>query len=164
MYDKQDKNSIKELFDSIAKRYDILNNVISLATHKFIKKQAVSDTCKYICKTHIRVLDICCGSGDICEIFAKKSPAAEILGIDFSQKMLELAQKKCKNLKNVQFIQFDVTNLKNLNCGEFDICFIIFGLRNLPSVENFLNDIKFVLNKDGIFSILDLGKPKGMCR
>ena len=161
MYDKQDKNSIRELFNSIAKRYDVLNNVISLVTHKFIKKQAVCLACEKHEKEPLRILDICCGSGDISKIFAEKLPEAEIIGIDFSENMLEVAQKKCKGYSNIKFISFDVTDLRNLDLGKFDICFISFGLRNLPSVEKFLENIKYVLNKDGVLAILDLGKPKG---
>ena len=162
MYDKQDKNSIKELFNSIASRYDILNNVISLYNHKFIKAQAISNLCDIIDKKNLRILDLCCGSGDITELFAKKFPKSEIIGVDFSEKMLEIAREKCKKYSNITFINFDVTNLQNLNCGKFDICFISFGLRNLPSVENFLENIKFVLNQNAIISILDLGKPSGI--
>ncbi len=162
MYDKQDKNSIKELFNSIALRYDILNNVISLCNHKFIKAQAVSNLCDIINKKNLRILDLCCGSGDITELFAKKFSDAEIIGIDFSEKMLEIAKEKCRKYKNVEFINFDVTDLKNLNCEKFDICFISFGLRNLPSINNFFENIKFVLKENGILSILDLGKPTGI--
>lgn len=162
MYDKQDKNSIKELFNKIALRYDVLNNVISLGTHGFIKKQAISNACKLLNNKPLKILDLCCGSGDISIEFSKKFPQAQIIGVDFSEGILEIARKKTKKYNNIEFINFDITNLENLNCGKFDICFISFGLRNLPSVENFLKDIKFVLNKNAVLSVLDLGKPQGI--
>ena len=121
MYTKKDKNSIKELFNSISMRYDVLNNVISLGFHKFIKGQAVCFACKQFGKEPLRILDLCCGSGDITKYFANKFPDAEIIGVDFSEKMLEIARKKCKKYKNIKFVEFDVTNLTNLNLGKFDI-------------------------------------------
>ena len=81
------KNNKKELFDTIAEKYDRINNAISLFTHTRFKKDAINK----IPNEHYSILDLCCGTGDICELLKKKYPNSSIIGLDFSQKMLNIA-------------------------------------------------------------------------
>ena len=157
-FNNKNKNSIKFLFNQIAPNYDILNNLISLGQHKFIKKQAVQ---KIFNKkpNALKILDLCTGTGDIAIELQKLYPNAQIIAVDFSQSMLKIAQKRSKI---INFIQKDITDLGEnspFDKGSFDICFISFGLRNLPDVDTFLTDIKTYLKPDGILSILDFGTP-----
>ena len=141
----------KELFNSIANRYDSINNAISLNTHKNFKRHAIF----CIPNEHFKILDICCGTGDMTEFLQKKYPNANITGIDFSKNMLDIAKKR---LRNINFIEHDVTELPFEN-ETFDLCVISFGLRNVNDLKKVLREIHRVLKLGGIFFNLDLGKP-----
>ena len=158
-FNQQDKKSIQTLFNQIAPNYDLLNNLISFGLHKFIKKRAVD----YLrCKNFqpLKILDLCTGTGDIAIELQKIYPKAQIIAVDFSQTMLTIAKNRSQT---INFIQKDITNLGTETPFEensFDICFISYGLRNLPDIDDFLTNIKKYLKPNGILSILDFGAPK----
>ncbi|MBR1754039.1 ubiquinone/menaquinone biosynthesis methyltransferase [bacterium] len=142
----------KELFNSIAKNYDRINDAISLYNHRFFRKKAINRIDKNSPK---KILDLCCGTGDICRLLSKKYPDAKIIGVDFSANMLEIARKR---LPDIEFIEHDIHILPFCN-ETFDICTISFGLRNVDDLQKVIKEIHRVLKPDGIFLNLDLGKP-----
>jgi len=154
-YNAQDKHSIQNLFNLIASKYDIVNNFMSLGLQKQIKKIAVKKALKKLTKIPNDILDLCTGTGDVAILLQKSCPHANIMGMDFSDNMLNIAKMRNKQIK---FIKQDITKLEKTN-EQYDLCFISFGLRNLPNIDEFLNDIKPFLRTGGILSILDLGKP-----
>lgn len=135
-------------FENIAKRYDILNNVISFGLHKFIKKRALT---MLNFNKKKKVLDLCCGTGDIPLIIQKINPAIKITGVDFSSNMLNIAKNRCKN---VEFIEADCSRLP-LTDNTFDICTIFFGYRNIEDQKGSIKEIKRVLNNNGKFLHVD---------
>ena len=145
-----DKNpqDIKQMFDNISNRYDFLNNIISFGLHKFVKKYVIS---KLNIKPNDKVLDLCCGSGDLTSIIKKKYPTIDVFGVDFSSKMIEIAKRK-NSL--IEFREADATNLP-FNDNQFDIVTVAFGLRNIKEYNVALNEIKRVLKKGGLFLHLD---------
>lgn len=151
-------DDIKKMFDNIAKSYDKLNNIISLKMHLRIKEQAIKNVSL---KPDFKVLDVCTGTGDIAIYIAQILPQGAVTGVDFSQNMLEIARKKAKNIKNITFINADALNLP-FKDGEFDACFISFGLRNLTDLKKGLQEIKRVTKSGGFVVSLDTGKPKGI--
>ena len=158
-YKQSDKNSIKSLFNQVAKNYDRMNNFMSFGLQKRIKLLSVKNVIKKInTDDNVKILDLCTGTGDIAILFKKVLENCEVTGVDFSKEMLSVAEKRTAD---ITFIDGDITNLESLpiekNC--FDICFIGFGLRNLPDIDEFLENIKEYLKPNGILSILDLGKP-----
>lgn len=155
MYNKKNKASIQNLFDNISEDYDLLNNIMSFGLHNLIKSIAVKNVPS---KNPKKILDLCTGTGDIAIKLHKKYKNAEIIGVDFSDKMIGVAKRKIKNSKNITIKKMDITNL-DFEPESFDLCFISFGLRNLEDIDKSLSDIKKVLKPGGILSILDLGKP-----
>ncbi|OGI00566.1 MAG: hypothetical protein A2Y25_07670 [Candidatus Melainabacteria bacterium GWF2_37_15] len=148
--------NIREMFDSIADKYDFLNNLISLGLHKNIKKCAI----KHVpLKQGAKVLDLCTGTGDIVILLSEKN--VEITAVDFSPNMLEIAKKRAKNRKNISFMQADVLNLP-FNDETFDAVFISFGLRNLTDLNKGILEMKRVVKTGGYVVNLDTGKPKGL--
>lgn len=143
-----DKNpqKIKEMFDKIAERYDLNNNIISFGLHKYVKEKALS---KF--NFSGKVLDLCTGTGDIAAILNKN---CEVIGVDFSPKMLAIARKKNPNIR---FIEGDCTNLPFDN-NSFDFVTISFGLRNIEDYNKALNEIQRVLKSGGKFFYLDFCK------
>ena len=140
-----DKNptKIKNMFDNISNFYDTANNIISLGTHKLVKRLAVDN-----CKFQGKVLDLCTGTGDIARLLHKK---CEAIGLDFSPKMLEIAKKKHPD---IEFIEGDCTNLP-FEDNSFDAVTISFGFRNIENYEAALREIHRVLKPNGQFVYLE---------
>lgn len=152
------RNDIQEMFDNIAKNYDKLNNIISLNFHKKIKRDAINNV---EIKPSFKILDACTGTGDIALYLAQnKVHEGFVIGADFSNKMLEIAKNKAKNIKNIEFLKADVLNLP-FKDETFDACFISFGLRNLTDLNKGLEELKRVTKKGGFVVNLDTGKPTG---
>ena len=135
---------IRSLFNGIAEKYDFMNNLISLGLHRKIKKIS-AETLDI--KPHSKVLDACCGTGDMADIIKKIQPLADVTGCDFSEKMLEIAKAK---IYNVKFIYSDVSNLE-FSDNNFDFVTMAFGLRNIANPEKVLNEIYRVLIPGGEF-------------
>lgn len=146
---------IKEMFDSIAARYDLLNDLISLGRHMSIKKRSIS---KIPLKPGDHVLDLCTGTGDIALLLDK---AVKVTAVDFSEKMLNIARKRTKDRDNIEFIQADVMDLP-FEDNSFNAVFISFGLRNLPDIQKAILEMKRVVKPGGYVLNLDTGKPKGI--
>lgn len=141
---------IKKMFDKIAPSYDFLNNIISFFTHYQVKKTAIK---ALKIKPNSKVLDLCCGTGDLSRIAKQQEPSCEIIGADFSQKMIDIAVKKSSNIK---FITQDATNLE-FDDNSFDYVITSFGLRNIQNRQLALKEIYRVQKKDGYFMHLDFG-------
>lgn len=149
MIDKSPQK-IKEMFNNLSGCYDSYNNFISLFLHKFIKKKAVKSL---DIKQNLKILDLCCGTGDLAGIIQKNHPENEITGIDFSSKMLEIAKRKNKNIKFIE-AQAEKIPFKD-NC--FDIILMSFGLRNIKDIDSSIEEIYRVLEYKGKFLHLDFG-------
>ena len=143
---------IKNLFNSISNDYDRLNDIMSFGLHKKIKQDIIKQISIY---RPFTILDLCCGTGDLTGLLKEKYPDAKVIGIDFSDKMLEVARKKNPN---IEFLEADCTQLP-FEDESFDLCTISFGLRNVEDIEKVLKEIYRVLKKSGVFINLDLGKP-----
>lgn len=146
-------NKIQLLFNEISSYYDIINNLISFGTHYFIKKYSIK-----LLKIHpnSNILDICCGTGDFTGIINKNFPSAKIIGLDFSQKMLQQAKKK---YPSQTFIVGDCTNLP-FKDNEFDYITVSFGLRNVENRKQALIEAYRVMKSGGKFLHLDFSGGK----
>jgi len=157
----KNETSIKQMFNNIAKNYDRLNNIISLGRHSIVKKNAINNV---PLKSDFKVLDICTGTGDIVIYIAKNiTKGGSVIGIDFSENMLEIAKQKAINIQNIDFLIADALALP-FKDGEFDACFISFGLRNIPDYKKCLAEMKRVTKKGGFIINMDTGKPKNIFR
>ena len=154
---KQRGARVGDLFASIARRYDLLNDLQSFGLHRLWKRRVVSlaDV-----KPGDRAVDLCCGTGDIA--FALAQRGAEVTGLDFSEKMLEVAQMRLQNLKfktqNLKFMQGDAQQLP-FSDNSFDAVTMGYGLRNLGNWEVGLREMIRVAKPGGRIVVLDFGKP-----
>ncbi len=142
---------IKNMFNKIASRYDFNNNIISFGLHKIIKKKAIKEL---VIKNNMRVLDECCGTGDIAADLRKRNKYLDITGIDFSENMIEIARKKHPD---ITFLEGNCTHLPFLN-NSFDIITMSFGLRNIEDYKTAIRESFRVLEDGGQFLHLDFGK------
>lgn len=148
---------IKNLFNSISINYDKLNDIMSFRLHRKIKLDVINQIQNQFSISHFpfSILDLCTGTGDLAVILKEKYPDAKVIGVDFSEKMLDIARKKNPN---IEFLEADCSQLP-FESESFDLCVISFGLRNVEDLEKVVKEIYRVLKKDGVFINLDLGKP-----
>ena len=161
---------IQKMFNSIAKKYDRLNDFISLGFHKKIKLEALklldfSDLTPYD-----KVLDLCAGTGDILillnELLEKKLKKNQLVGVDFSSEMLSVAKNRIKNsnFKNkIDFVQADCTELPFLE-NSFSKVTICWGLRNIKEQNKAIKEIKRVLKQNGEILHLDFGEKNAFSK
>ncbi|HZF00571.1 MAG TPA: bifunctional demethylmenaquinone methyltransferase/2-methoxy-6-polyprenyl-1,4-benzoquinol methylase UbiE [Methylomirabilota bacterium] len=148
---------VNDLFASIARRYDLLNDLQSFGLHRLWKRRVVR-LAKV--KSGDRALDLCCGTGDISFALAKNG--AETTGLDFSEKMLEVAQSRFENSKlkiqNIKFTQGDAQQVPFPD-NSFDAVTVGYGLRNLASWGRGVDEMVRVAKPGGRIVVLDFGKP-----
>ncbi len=140
---------IKDLFNSISTKYDLLNNLLSLGLHWSWKKKFV----RMIKNDNNRkVLDAATGTGDIAALLHHEN--INVTGIDLSPGMIEVANQRFKN------ITFEVADTLNLKFDEnlFDASSIAFGIRNTESVEEALTELARVSKK--YVYVLEFGTPQ----
>lgn len=142
---------IKKMFNKIASKYDFNNNIISLGLHKLIKRLAVSNL---TLKNNMRILDECSGTGDIAYYLKRRNTNTDIIGVDFSEKMVEIARKKHPK---ITFLQEDCTKLP-FTSNSFDIITMSFGLRNISDHKQAIKESFRVLEDGGQLMHLDFGK------
>lgn len=147
---------VKAMFDGISKDYDRLNDLMTFRLHKKIKRNVVRSLSSLLSPiSSLTFLDLCTGTGDIAAILKENYPDSKIIGIDFSEKMLEIAREKHSG---IDFLQGDCIRLP-FEDESVDVCLISFGLRNIGNMKKTLEEIYRVLKKGGVFLNLDLGKP-----
>jgi demethylmenaquinone methyltransferase / 2-methoxy-6-polyprenyl-1,4-benzoquinol methylase len=150
---------VGDLFATIARRYDLLNDLQSFGLHRLWKRRVVELAAL---KPGDRALDLCCGTGDIA--FALAQRGAEMTGLDFSEKMLEVAKSRSRKSEvrsqkeNPQFIQGDAQQIPFPD-NSFDIVTVGYGLRNLASWQKGLEEMIRVAKPGGRIVVLDFGKP-----
>jgi demethylmenaquinone methyltransferase/2-methoxy-6-polyprenyl-1,4-benzoquinol methylase len=154
---KQRAAKVNNLFATIAKRYDLINDVQSFGLHRLWKDRLVQ-----LAKVRqgSLALDVCCGTGDIAQRLA--AGGAEVTGLDFSEPMLEVARRRNAQMPEAsrvaQFFQGDAMKLP-FAASEFDVVTVGYGLRNLASWEAGLAEMMRVTKAGGRVLVLDFGKP-----
>jgi demethylmenaquinone methyltransferase / 2-methoxy-6-polyprenyl-1,4-benzoquinol methylase len=152
---------VETLFDGLAPRYDLINDLQSLGLHRHWKKLLAGMA---QVKPGQKALDLCCGTGDIA--FALHRAGAEVVGMDFSPAMLEMARGRAKKLpakSNAPPLEFRTGDVMSIpyDASCFDIVSIGYGLRNLESWERGLEEMFRVARPGGRLLVLDFGKPEG---
>lgn len=156
----KDKSTyVKETFNAIAGRYDLMNSLMSLGLDKRWRRIAVKCVGA---KPGMHILDVCCGTGQLSlEIGKNVSPQGKVTGLDFSQKMLDVAKKSLElspNRDNIQFIQGDAMALPFPD-NSFDGVTVGWGLRNLPDLRQGIKEMTRVVKPGGKVVSLDMAKP-----
>ncbi len=147
------QKKIVKMFDEIAPSYDIVNRIVSFGSDKLWRKIAIKKSLKHLPKNP-KILDVACGSGDMIEEWKKYTD--NIIGLDPSQKMLEVARKRFPEIK---FYQGLAQNLP-FNDESFDVISISFGIRNVVEIQKAIEEFARVLKKEGILLILEFTKPE----
>lgn len=156
--------AIREMFTSIAPRYDVLNHVLSCNVDRIWWRRAARTFRQILSRPDGRVLDLCCGTGDMTFALrreAGKSPT-RMFGADFSHAMLQRANAKSQGWQFApDWVEADALNLP-FPSRSFDLVISAFGFRNLADYDAGLREIVRVLRPGGECGILDFGEPSGL--
>ena len=152
---QQKKGMVKDVFDKVFKKYDLMNDLMSLGIHRIWKKDFVTMMNPSNKK---KLIDVACGTGDIAKLYIEATNKnSSILCIDQNINMI----KECKkNLKKYKNIKWKVSNAEKLNVPDnsFDFYTISFGLRNTKNINKSLKEAYRVLKKGGNFMCLEFSK------
>ncbi|MGZ5538474.1 MAG: bifunctional demethylmenaquinone methyltransferase/2-methoxy-6-polyprenyl-1,4-benzoquinol methylase UbiE [Chthoniobacterales bacterium] len=157
--------AVREMFTSIAPRYDLLNHVLSFNIDRMWWRRTARAFRHILSRSDARILDLCCGTGDM--TFALRRQAGksspQILGADFSHAMLQRATAKSLSSGDSRpgWIEADALNLP-FPREHFHLVTSAFGFRNLADYDAGLSEIARVLRPGGECGILDFGEPKGI--
>jgi demethylmenaquinone methyltransferase/2-methoxy-6-polyprenyl-1,4-benzoquinol methylase len=156
--------AVREMFTSIAPRYDLLNHVLSFNIDRRWWRRTARVFCHTLNRNDARILDLCCGTGDMTLALRRQAGkcSPRILGADFSHAMLQRATAKSPSSdgRTPGWIEADALSLP-FPKAHFDLVTSAFGFRNLADYDAGLREIFRVLRPGGECGILDFGEPKG---
>src|SRR5690348_7175233 len=147
-----DPTRIRSMFASIATRYDRANTILSAGVHHTWRRRTVR---RAGVRRGQRVLDCATGTGDLAIRFRKAG--ADVVGIDFTPKMIELARAKAPSIR---FEVADVMSLPFSN-DSFDVASIGFGIRNVADPQQAIAEMARVVRPRGKVIVLEFGQPRG---
>ena len=150
---------VREMFASIARRYDAANEVLSLGVHRSWRRAAVQLSGA---RRGQRVLDCATGTGDLAFAFKRAvGPEGEVVATDFCEEMLASARPKAKRAGLE--VRFEVADALELPFPDrsFDIAAIAFGIRNVDDPVRCLREMARVVRTGGRVVVLEFGQPHG---
>jgi len=153
--------AVRQMFDDIAPRYDLLNHTLSLNVDRLWWRRTARSFAHILQREGAQVLDLCAGTGDMSVALrtAAKSAQPRILALDFSHSMLQHGLQKF-SARKIQPVEADALRLP-LPDGSMDLVVSAFGFRNLANYDAGLREIWRVLKPGGEFGILDFSEPGG---
>ena len=159
--------SVQQMFNSIAHRYDLLNHVLSANIDRLWWRRAAQRFHSVLADPDAAVLDICCGTGDMTLALLKHRPrgARPVLAADFAHAMLSRGARKFSASKadgaSAIALEADALHLP-LRSGSLDLIVTAFGFRNLANYEAGLREFHRVLRPGGQLGILEFSEPGGL--
>ncbi|MBE3571851.1 MAG: demethylmenaquinone methyltransferase [Moorella humiferrea] len=150
---------VRGIFNAIAPRYDLLNTILSFNCDRRWRRFTVAQTGL---KPGYKALDVCCGTGMLSlELARAVAPDGQVVGLDFSPRMLEIASSRLANDPNGHLVRLVEGNAIDLPFPDnsFDCATIAFGLRNLPDIKKGLAEMRRVVRPGGRVVSLELAKP-----
>jgi len=166
--DERDASArVREMFTRIAPRYDFLNHLLSFSLDRIWRRRTAQLFTHILERPEARVLDLCCGTGDLTFALDRARTAAlgdspqrsPIIGSDFVEPMLGRARDKAAHGKcDTLFAAADALHLPFADAS-FDLVTTAFGFRNLANYEDGLREFARVLRRNGELGILEFTEP-----
>jgi demethylmenaquinone methyltransferase/2-methoxy-6-polyprenyl-1,4-benzoquinol methylase len=144
-------DGVQRMFDRIAPVYDAMNRVMTAGLDRRWRRITVEQ----VVRKGDRVLDACCGTGDLA--IAARTRGADVVGLDFSEAMLERARGKSRE---IEWVRGDVLALP-FDDASFDAVTVGFGVRNVEDLDAGLRELRRVLRPGGRVGILEITRPRG---
>lgn len=156
----QKTERVKEVFDSVASRYDVMNDLMSLGLQRYWKRLAVA---RAQIQGHHKVLDLAGGTGDLTALIAKKLDRdGQVILADINNAMLNRGRSKLIDKGIIKPVEFTQVNAESLPfpSNYFHCAIIAFGLRNVTHQDNALSEMFRVLMPGGRVIILEFSKTQ----
>ena len=159
-HNQGDKHTqVREMFDSIAPAYDVMNRMMTLGIDRNWRAKAVG----LVAATNPgSILDIATGTGDLAISMAKKMPGARITGVDLSEGMIDIGRDKVKAAGLDDRITLQVADALHLPFADnsFDAVTVAYGVRNFEHIDRGYTEMLRVLKPGGMLMVLELTTPK----
>ena len=156
---KEKTHRVRQVFNSVAPQYDLMNYIMSAGLHRLWKRVAIESIA---IRPAMQVLDLAAGTGDLGRSMAKRAGSeGNVILADINDQMLRIGRDRCINqgqLKGLTWCQCDAENLPYSE-DSFDRVTIGFGLRNVTNKEIALKEMLRVLKPGGKALILEFSKP-----
>lgn len=156
--DKGKQEQVEEMFNSVSKKYDAINQMITFGMDKRWRNHVLK-----LVKKHnpASIVDIATGTGAMAILFSKTN-AKRIVGIDISKGMVDVANQKIHNLHLQDRITTEIQNSEHLEFEDslFDAASVTYGIRNFENLSKGLSEIYRVLNDHGVLVILETSQPE----
>lgn len=147
---------VREMFASIAPRYDATNRVLTAGIDEQWRRRAVAELAP---QASDAILDLCCGTGDLTFHLLRTQPDLNVTGVDFCAPMLERARERAAGLpSHPHFVEADVLALPFAD-RTFDGAIMGFSMRNVVDIDALLAEVRRVLRPGARFVNLDVSKP-----
>ena len=147
-------DQVRSMFDRIAPVYDAMNRAMTMGLDRKWRRL----TAEAVVRPGDRVLDACCGTGDLA--LADARAGGRVTGVDFSEEMLARAERKAPEF---QWVRADAAALP-FDDESFDVVTVGFGIRNLADLEAGLAELARVLAPGGRLGCLEITRPRGVLR
>jgi demethylmenaquinone methyltransferase/2-methoxy-6-polyprenyl-1,4-benzoquinol methylase len=148
-------DAVRTMFDRIAPVYDVMNRVMTMGLDLRWRRLGA----RAVVRPGDEVLDAACGTGDFA-VADKRAGASRVVGLDFSERMLERARRKAPGL---EWVQGDLLALPFAD-ATFDAATVGFGVRNVADLDQSLRELRRVLRPGGRVAILEITQPRGVLR
>jgi len=149
---------VRDMFGRVAHRYDLANHLLSFNIDRYWRARTVQRVRHILERPEARVLDICCGTGDLALALAR-ARRGPVLGSDFCHPMLVAARQKAAARQARAFL-FEADALRlPLGAGSVDLLTVAFGFRNLANYAGGLGEMRRVLAPGGLAAILEFSQP-----
>lgn len=160
---------VREMFDSIAPRYDVMNTLMTFGLHRRWRDRAIREALRRLNVTPSRILDVATGTGDLVFTLRRRLPEAQIIGADLSDGMLAVARRHLAEMpeserRGISFEQADCLQLPYAE-DSFDLVTVAYGVRNFEHLEAGYREMLRVLRPGGVICVIELSAPpRGLSR
>ncbi|MCC6365032.1 MAG: bifunctional demethylmenaquinone methyltransferase/2-methoxy-6-polyprenyl-1,4-benzoquinol methylase UbiE [Bryobacterales bacterium] len=156
--EEQTARWVREMFSGVAGRYDLLNHLLSFHIDKYWRRRTVRRVKGILQRGDSRVMDLCCGTGDLL-VELEKAAGRTLIGSDFCHPMLTAARDKiaARRFRSVVF-EGDALRLP-LRDGSLDLLTAAFGVRNFANYRKGFEEMRRVLKPGGVAAILEFSQP-----
>ena len=153
---EQKADLVKEIFSNVAKKYDLMNDLMSGGLHRIWKNKMLEE----ISGNPLQVVDVAGGTGDIAFRITKKFPQTKVDVVDINQEMLDVGRESAVDFNLFSNLEFTCCDGEQLSFADetFDFFTIAFGIRNFTNIDRGLAEAYRVLKPGGKFICLEFAK------
>ena len=160
-YDSQAAKTgqVREMFDSIAPAYDVMNRMMTLGIDRTWRRKAVDMVGEYKPR---RILDVATGTGDLAFLIDERLHPESLTGIDLSEGMLAVAREKARQRDVDNRVTFAVEDCLALSMpnNSFDAITVAYGVRNFENLQQGFAEMYRVLSPGGVLCVIELSTPE----